>query len=107
MEFLWFINEKNITFAGVKIENEININLTTGDVWSDKIVTNNMSVIVSTGDIDITNSKINNNLNIETSTGDVELRNIEIVNDKVENVIDSLTNVDLVLVDPQRSGLNK
>lgn len=35
------------------------------------------------------------------------INNIEIVNNKVENVIDSLTNVDLVLVDPPRSGLDK
>lgn len=33
--------------------------------------------------------------------------NIEIINDKVENVIDSLMDSDLVIVDPPRSGLDK
>ena len=33
--------------------------------------------------------------------------NIKVINDKVENVIDSLKDIDLIIVDPPRSGLDK
>ena len=36
-----------------------------------------------------------------------DIKNIKVINDKVENVIDSLNDVDLMIVDPPRSGLDK
>lgn len=36
-----------------------------------------------------------------------QISNIEVINDKVENVIDKLKDVDLIIVDPPRSGLDK
>ena len=35
------------------------------------------------------------------------INNIEFINDKVENVIDKFDNIDLVIVDPPRAGLDK
>lgn len=35
------------------------------------------------------------------------IENIEVINDKVENVIDKLNDIDLIIVDPPRSGLDK
>ena len=34
------------------------------------------------------------------------ITNIEVINDKVENIIDKLENIDLIIVDPPRSGLD-
>jgi len=35
------------------------------------------------------------------------VNNIRVINDKVENVIDTLDNIDLIIVDPPRSGLDQ
>jgi len=35
------------------------------------------------------------------------VRNIKVINNKVENVIDKLNDIDLIIVDPPRSGLDK
>ena len=36
-----------------------------------------------------------------------KISNLEIINDKVENYIDKFSDIDLVVVDPPRSGLDK
>ena len=50
------------------------------------------------------NSDATNDALINIKNNDID--NIEVINDKVENIIDNLCNVDLIIVDPPRSGLD-
>ena len=86
----------DITFNDSFTFDELNIELTTGDIFINNITCNNMNIYITTGDVVINNItcndltingtasdiKINNStlkgkLNIKTTTGDVELLNFD------------------------------
>lgn len=59
-----------------KANNNIQIKSTTGDIGLYKVMGNNLTVNVSTGDVDIVESKLTGNVDIKVTTGDIEIEDL-------------------------------
>lgn len=99
------INFNNVSIDGstakisfmAYVEENVNIHLSTGDVWINKAEMKNLDVKVTTGKIEISECKILNNVNLKSTTGDMNLlnniisNNLEVTKDTGKLTMDTVS----------------
>ena len=58
----------------------VNMELSTGDISLDGVITNEIKLSVSTGDMELDNINCNGNISLNCSTGDIEINNVNCKN---------------------------